>query len=266
MWTEMRDAAETARLRFLELGESFQAMRALLPHGEALTRLRLPEQAVGELTEALEFFTAAGEDRWANVALSCLARNAMWSGDVELARERTAQSLAAARAQGDDRLVTVSLVNLAEQEFSMGNTERAIELARESLERVRNTRDTTGLAYALINLSAYFISQRKFEDARPFAHEGLRRALDMQNPGLTACAMQHLATIAAFRGEYERGALLLGSTNKFDAIFREATEQRLYDETIAMLRQALGEAKMSALLQRGVTVQRDQAIADALKV
>lgn len=267
MWVKMRDAASRARELYRDLGDSVGAMRAQVAHGEALTRLRLPEEAVGELTEALEFFTAAGEQRWANLALSSLGRNAMWSGDVELARERTAQVFAAARSQGDDRLSSVSRNNLAEQEFAMGNTERAIELVRESLDDLRNTRDASSLGYALVNLSAYLISVHEWDEARATALEALRRAIDMQSPNLVACGIQHLAAIAAFRGEHERATLLLGCTNaKFDAIFREATEQREYDETIAVLRAALGEVRMSALLQRGATMQQEQAIAEALQI
>lgn len=266
-WLKMRDAAARSRELYRQLGDPIRAMRAQVDHGEALTRLRLPEEAVGELTEALEFFEAAGEHRWANLALSTLGRNAMWSGDVELARDRTAQSLAAARAQGDDRLTNVSLNNLAEQEFAMGNTERAIELVRESITRNSGGRDASSLGFGFINLSAYLIAVRDWEEARTTAREGLRRAIDLQSPNLIACGIQHLAAVAAHRGDHERAALLLGCTNaKFDAIFREATEQREYDEAIGVLRQALGEVRMSALLQRGATMQQDQAIAEALQI
>lgn len=267
LWGEVLDASLKSRERYEALGDSLGAMRAQVRHGEALIRLRQLEQAGGELDEALRYFTNAGEGRWANYALSSLGRSAMWNGDVELARERTAEVLQAARSQGDERLAGVAQNNLAEQEFALGNTDRAIELATAALEPERANRDVNSICIALTNLSAYLISAGRPEEARPLAHEALSRACDLQSPGATACSIQHLAAIAAHRGEYERSALLLGCTNaRFDPIFRESTEQREYDATINILRAALGDARMSALLQRGATMQQEQAISDALQI
>jgi predicted ATPase/class 3 adenylate cyclase len=267
LFAKARDSAVRAKQYYQELGDIAGTMRAQIRHGETLTRLRLPDEAVGELTEALKFFSDTGDRRWANYALSSLSRNALWRGDVQLARDRSAQVLIEARSQGDDRLTSVSLNNLAEREFSIGNVGRAIELARESLAHDRNRKDAAALGFGLINLAAYLLSQGELDEARNLAHEGLRRASDVQNSVLIACAIQHLASIAAIRKDYECAALLLGYTNTFfTSTFREPTEQREYDATISELREGLGEVRMSELLQRGATMPPEQATADALKI
>jgi hypothetical protein len=95
----------------------------------------------------------------------------------------------------------------------------------------------------------------------------LRLALDAQNPNLFACGIQHLAVVGADRGDSERAALLLGFTNTyFDKSYRETTEQREYDALIRVLHEALGEMRVTELLQRGATLRDEQAVADAMKV
>lgn len=266
-WSAMRDAAAQAKKLFLDLGDTVGAMRAQVRHGEALIRLRELDESLAELTEGFTFFCERGDRRSANYALSSLSRNALWRGDTQLARDRIAEVLDEARSQGDLRLIGVSLNNLAEREYAMGNVDRAIELVRESLTHARMRRNIASEGMNLANLSAYLISKGQFDEAEAAAKESLRYARDVQYPLLVTCSVQHLAAIAAGRGDHERAALLLGHTNVwFAANFREPTEQSEYDAATRMLREALGEQRLSELLQRGSTMPQEQAIADALKI
>jgi len=266
-WTKMRDSAARGKQCSEELGDTAGAMRARIPYGEAFTRLRETDRSLTELTEAWEFFKSSGEARWANYTLSALSRNALWRGDVQLARDRAQQVLAEARAQGDERLVGVMLNNLAEREFAIGNVDRAIEVCRESIEHDRQRKDAGSISFGLANLAAYLIFKNEFDEAHTVAHEALRRARDVQSQSLIACAIQHLAAVAAARSEYERGALLLGFTESwFGSSYRETTEQREYDAAIKMLREGLDEARLAELLQHGATMRQEQAITDALKI
>jgi tetratricopeptide (TPR) repeat protein len=154
VWDKMRDSAERARECFAQLGDTHGTMRAHIPHREALTRLLQTDESLVELTQAWEFFKSAGEARCANYALSALSRNALWRGDVQLARDRAEQVLAEARSQGDERLVGVMLNNLAEREFAIGNVDRAIEVCRESIARDRKRKDAVSLGNGLANLAA----------------------------------------------------------------------------------------------------------------
>jgi predicted ATPase/class 3 adenylate cyclase len=266
VWTKMRDAAERARDAFAQLGDESGVMRSKITHGEALTRMLETDEALVELTQAWEYFKDAGEARWANYALSALSRNALWRGEVQLARDRAVQVLAEARQQGDDRLIGVMLNNLAEREFAIGNIDRAIELVREVISHDREHNDTFALSNNLANLAAYLIAKGDMDEAHRVAKEALRRARDAQNRNLIVCSIQHIATIAAARGAHETGALLLGFTDSwFSSSYRETTEQREYDGAIALLHSGLDEAQVTDLLQRGASMREEQAVADALR-
>jgi tetratricopeptide (TPR) repeat protein len=263
----MRDSAARSIQCYEEIGDEFGAMRGRIAYGEALTRLLLTDEAATELTKAWEYFTATANARWANYALSALSRNALWRGDMQLARDRAAQVLDEARAQGDDRLTGVMLNNLAEREFAMGNIDRAIEVVNESIEHDRAGKNVVSLCNGLANLAAYLIAKGAFDEAQPVARESLRRAIDVQNPNLFACGIQHLAVVSAVRGNSERAALLLGFTNTFfDKSYRETTEKQEYDWLVHMLQQSIGETRMNELLQRGATMRDEQAVVEALKV
>ncbi len=268
LWTAKRDAAERAEQLYVELGDEFGAMRSRVEHGEALTRLLDLDRAEAELNDALSYFKASGEQRWANYALVCLSRNAHWKGNVQLARARYAEALAVARAQGDERLISVVRSNSAETEYVVGNVARAIELGREDIASARSRRrDPTSLCITLMNVAAYLVSIDEIDEAHDLAVEALRKGRDMQWLMMIAFPIQHLAAIAAIHGDHERAAILLGFVNAAIAstsVPREWTEQREYDRILPILNGALGEERVSELLQRGASLSQEQAAAEAI--
>jgi predicted ATPase/class 3 adenylate cyclase/tetratricopeptide (TPR) repeat protein len=268
-WAKMRDAADRAANIFAELGDDFGAMQAKLHHAEALTRLRELQLADAELTDALTYFEAASEPRWANHTLSYLARNALFGGDARLGQERFSRVLTAARAQGDERLVAVVMNNLAETEFKVGNVKRAIELGREVIARERIRQDPSSMCFALTNVAAYLTSIGELDEAHGLAIEALRKSLDLQSSPLIAFAVQHLAAIAAIRGDCEKAAILLGfatSSLAKTSTPREFTEEQEYDTMLVTLNEKLGEDRVAELLRRGGLLSEEQAAADALSV
>lgn len=266
----MRDSAERAEQIFNELDDRPGAMQAKLFHGEALTRLLDLERAEAELQEVYTYFRAVGDRRRANLALSSLARNALWAGNAQLARDRYSDVLAAAKTQGDDRTVMVVMSNLAEAEFLMGNVKRAIELAREEMVRDQTFhKDPSSASITLMNLAAYLISSGDVDEGHGFAKGALRKALDLQLGVFIALSIQHLGAIAALRGDFEQAALLFGFTDASlgrTATPREFTEQQEYDKIIALLTEKLGKARVAELLQHGTRLSEEQAAADALNV
>lgn len=268
-WVIMRDSAVRAKQTYEQLGDTGGAMRADILRGEALTRLMETEESENVLTQALNYFTAHGQARWATHALQSLARNANFSGKIPLAKERYNESVAQARLQGDDDMIDVGLNNLAECEYNSGNAGRAIEIARELLAREREIGASfSNIGFTLVNLSAYLVATGQLDDARKVANEALRKAVDLQVPVLIGCSTQHLAAIAAMRGDHRRAAVLLGFTNTIftPSIPRELTEQREYDRTISAIESALGAAEAAELLKRGEGMSQEQAIGEALTV
>jgi tetratricopeptide (TPR) repeat protein len=216
----------------------------------------------------LEYFKNAGEQRLANFALTSLARYAMFRNEPQLSRDLFSQALVVARSQGDEDSVSTIVNNLAEAEFLTGNVKRAIELGREAIARDR-TGNPLSLTFGLANVSAYLISIDETEEAHPLAIEALRKSTDLQVPRIIAYAIQHLAAIAAARGDYERAATLLGFTDASLERFaspREHTEQQEYDAIRKHLNQALGDTRVSELLQRGASLTEEQATIDALQI
>lgn len=267
-WTKRRDSAAKSREIYSAIGDKTGAMRAQIWRAEALTRLNELDESQAELLEAYEYFRTIADKRWENYALSSLARNALWRKDVQVALDRHTTVLSTARLQGDDRLASVMLNNVAELEFQVGNTPRAIELARENLARISAYKDTASLAFQLGNLAAYLIKAGEIEEAYAVGRDALRKAIDVQVPVLMGGGIQHLAAIATLRGIPERAAMMFGFTNQlFGATMpRESTEQMEYDASIEKLRDALGEAKLNELLQRGAGMTQEEAVGNALAV
>ncbi len=269
-WMKMRDSAVLAKEAFARLGDARGAMRAEILHGEALTRLMELEQSKDALTQALIFFTERGEARWANQALLSLARNATWAGDWALAKDRYNEAVAQARLQGDDNTVSISLNNLAECEYNSGNVARAIEVARELLARERELgQNPQNMLFTVMNLSAYLIATGQLDEAHVLANEALRKAVDVQFPVVLAASIQHLATIAAMRGDHRRAALLVGFTNTIlnsSSMPREKTEQMEYDRTLNAIESALGKVQAAELLKHGEVMTQDQAVSEALNI
>ncbi len=82
-WTAMLDSAAHAIRTYEELGDRAAAMRATVSHAEALLRLGNYAEADKELDTALAFFRTGADQRWASYAISALARNALWQGNIQ---------------------------------------------------------------------------------------------------------------------------------------------------------------------------------------
>jgi predicted ATPase/class 3 adenylate cyclase len=266
-WTKLLDYSEHAAQLYTEMGDTAGVMRAKAQHGEALTRLRDLDGGAGELQEVQDYFKRVGDRRWANYTLTCLARNALWKGDGQLARDRFADALAAAKSQGDERTITVVMNNLAEAEYLIGNVSRAIELGREILRRDRTNRDSASIWFTLANLAAYLIAVDEIEEAHELALESLRKSRDLQQNWMIAFSIQHLAAISAAHQDYERAATLIGFTDGTIAggtWGREETEQREYDAALKVLNAALGTERTEELLKHGASLSEEHAVAMAL--
>ena len=82
------------------------------------------------------------------------------------------------------------------------------------------------------------------------------------------CALQHLGSVWAHRGDHMRAALLFGASNRLYADFglqREFTERALYDRTIATLRAHFTEEAPALRLHEGSSLSTDRAIDEALQ-
>jgi hypothetical protein len=109
----------------------------------------------------------------------------------------------------------------------------------------------------------------RFNEAWENAREGLELALRLDAAMPTAWAIGHLAEVAAETGDPTPASLLLGYC---DAAYRktgsrrEPTEQRGYDRTMLLIRGALGEEQITALMAEGGRTETGAAAEQALAV
>jgi hypothetical protein len=134
---------------------------------------------------------------------------------------------------------------------------RCAELFAQALAAYKALGSDTGVA--LGDLSA----------ARDSAREGLRVARQAESEQIIACALRHLALLAALQRQPLGAARLLGYVDaQFKALGneREATEKWGYDKLMAALREQLSEAEIGKLAAEGAAWSEDQAVEEALKL
>ncbi|MFN2528163.1 MAG: helix-turn-helix domain-containing protein [Candidatus Baltobacteraceae bacterium] len=172
------------------------------------------------------------------------------------------------RAAGDADAI-VARANLAEAYFASGNYPAALERGLEIVEITRRNRDRSNLAGALTNVAGYAVMLGDV----PRAGLAGREALELvRKPGKTLnamCALQHVGSVWAHSGNPLRAARLLGAANSLYADFglsREFTETLLYERTIVLLRDALGEEELQLRLAEGLGWSFERAVKEALTI
>jgi tetratricopeptide (TPR) repeat protein len=270
-------SAERALARYRELADPRGIAEAQAVVG--LTHIFLGNIAEGErLTEqTLQALSALGARRTFAFVLQSLALARMLAGDLPGARQRFSEALEAARAAGHERFVAIIATNLAEAEFRGGDAAAALRLTDEALAVLRTIGDTRRIAHTQVNTTAYLVALRRYDEARSAAREAVTAARDTQYSLMLACALQHLAAIAASLEsvnmpvieDRRRAARLLGYVDTCLATleaFREYTEQQEYDVILSVLREALGADQLARLTTEGSTWSEDQAVTEAMLV
>jgi predicted ATPase len=189
-----------------------------------------------------------------------VARN---SGRLEVARESFGESLSLATTLRYDDQAFYVRMNMAELEFQMGDAARALELIENQGRGAVMKRYEV---FALLNAAAYRIGLGDLAGAERDAREALRLARGAVSQSTTV-AIQHLATIAAGRGNLKRAARLCGYVDDWfrsQGMTREPTEQRTYEILMNLLRTGLSVAEIETLSTEGGQLADDQAVTEAL--
>lgn len=187
-------------------------------------------------------------------------------GDFEEARRLYTEGLALTLRVGSALAVTSFSHNLAELEFILGNNQRALELAIAAVEGARRSRLTRLETIASTNAAACYLALGDLESARQVAHDTLEIARDAYPMG-AIIAIQHLATVAALRGESECGARLRGYVDAWYRVKgceRDLAEARGYDTLMTSLRERLSAARIETLAADGAALTDERATREAL--
>ena len=266
---EMQRALEAAEL-------ATQAYRSITPgselswsraqEGGCLLFMGRRDEARGAITEAV----AVAREQHDSLRLAGALNAFALTIPIERATERFApleESIRTYRAAAADGAM-VPTGNLAEAHFATGNFASALSFGLEAVAMARTNRDRSFLVGVLTNVAAYALAVDDIVQADRAGREAMRLARDIGTTHYAMCAFQHLGSVAARRGAFERAARLLGASNeryRESSIAREFTEQSLYDRSVAEIRDALGETRLLRHLAQGAEWPIERAIDEALR-
>jgi hypothetical protein len=120
------------------------------------------------------------------------------------------------------------------------------------------------------NAAAYRLVLGEIDEAQRAALSGLELVVHRRLTHTSrqqTWAIQHLAAVAALRGDFDRAARLRGYVDAWYAAegeTREYTEQRAYDILVGALKQHLSHTDIERLTAEGALLDRDTAVEMAL--
>jgi len=261
-------AAEAARALSGGVDELGRA-EALAFRGTALGRGGHVTESVALFEEAL---TAARATRAPRLVGWVLSMAAYWigaAGDRANARAHFDEAAALLRACNDPWQLARLQLHRAEFLFAEGDLVDALEGVSEAQAIFRERHADSGLCVSVLNATAYLLALARLDQAWAFAREGLELSLRLDNPMTGAWALGHLAEIAAENGDVSRAARLLGYADEVyrkTGSAREPTERRGYDRTLELIRAALSDDRIGALLVEGAALDLGAATADAMGI
>ncbi len=258
-------AAERATAAYRLAAGASELSWSLTQEAYCLHLLARPDDARKAVDEAVTAGRAQADPLRLAGALNALALTI----PLERAAERFApleEAIRLYRKAGDEGAI-VPTANLAETHYAVGDFQSALSCVREVVALTRKNRDRFNLAAALTNVAAYALTLGDVTQGADAAVEALSLMRDLGKTLNAMLALQHLGTVAASRGDYERAARLTGASNRLYADFgleREFTEQSLYDRTLAAIRAAIGEEAVLRHLEAGAVLPLEQAMDEAL--
>ncbi len=259
------DAARVATAAYRAIEARSELSWSLTQEGYCLYLLGRSEESRAAVSEAVAVARAQADPFRLAGALNALALTV----PPERAAERLAPLMEAVRcyrAAGVENVI-VPVANLAEAHYACGDAAAALERGLEVVAITRREDDRANLAGALTNVAAYALALHDAERAGAAAGEALALVREAGRTLSAMCALQHLGSVRAQRGDHAGAARLLGASNRLYEEFglaREFTERALYERTTALLARRLGDEPLLGHLAAGAALPLDAAIAEAL--
>jgi predicted ATPase/class 3 adenylate cyclase len=263
------DAAEHALRLYESARDARGAARARARLAYSLLQIGRIDEANEMASQAITTLRELEEKWWVSYTLVRQAGIASDRGEMEVARDLFAQALASFKAVGDEFGISLTLINLGEKEFAAGCPDEALRLVSEALEIDSRGKDAFNLAIDFANVAAYRIAVGDLQGSSESARRGLQLGREAQYAMIVPVAIQHIALIAALRGQLRTSAQLAGFVDaQFKTLIqqRQPTEQWGYDKLMAALRGQLSEAEIEKLGAEGAAWSEDRAVEEALKI
>jgi tetratricopeptide (TPR) repeat protein len=188
-------------------------------------------------------------------------------GDGPRAATLLTNALAIARSVGEPFLTALVLDNLAGLALLRGNAEKAQELIAEARALPLAAGQAWGEPYSLALLGE--IDRRRGGYVQAVAHyrEAIAIANRRGDRTFVRGCLTAIGDIAAFCGEAERAARLLGAAERLtEAVgsWSHLSARGGDEQAVQAAREALGEASFAAAWATGRALSLDQAVSEAL--
>jgi predicted ATPase/DNA-binding XRE family transcriptional regulator len=252
---------------YREVGDTAGVAAALAELGRAELWQGHYVQATLVLDESLTLSRTRSDRQSTATALFNLATLMHLRGDYDWAAALAEDCLTLCEALGDRRLQGSALNLLASGAFVQGHFAHAAVLYEESLAVHQGLSHKEALAKVLGNLGLVALAQGAVGRARALWEDCLRRAWALGDRWIVAYGLEGLAGVAAAQGQARRAARLFAVAHALREALRVPVpryERARYDQTLASLREGLGEETFAALWTAGQRTPLERAIEDAL--
>jgi tetratricopeptide (TPR) repeat protein len=241
----------------------YVAARAL--HEECLSLKR----EMGNKQDSATSFLNLGMGAKAGVSISLgnLGLVVWAQGNTTVARELLEESLSLRREIGDKAGIPSSLINLASLALVQGNTTEARELLEESLMLIKEIDQNLIMAYVLLVLGLVDLAENNPE-ARGHIFHSLRLCLEMGAKVTQTSSLVGVAGLAWRAGDARGAAQWLGAVEsalKAISAVLEPEVKNFHAQTLAAVREQLGESAFQSAWEEGAGWKLEEAVALALK-
>jgi predicted ATPase len=270
--TRRLDAAKRSLDLYEQVGDHAGVARSIDHVIFALRQMGRLDEAEVASAKALAIWRDLGRTRSVPYAQALSTRADVivrYRGRLEQARDLYAESVALYEALGDEARAANVRKDIAELEFNAGNPQAALEVAEAAAATFRRFRNPAQEGDDRADIAAYQIALGNLDGAFTSAREALSLARQAQHTHCVSVAIQHLATVAALRGDVRRATRLLGYVGAWyhsEGYERGPTERRTYEILTTALRERLSGAELEALAAEGASLTEDQAADEALAV
>lgn len=213
--------------------------------------------------EALELNRRLGDTSGIAFSLNNLGVQAEALGDRGRAIALYQESLELHRQLGNELGIAYALNNLGALAWEESDFDEAARLFEESLAIRRKLGDHQRVADGLYNLGEIAYAQQDYARATSLYQESLALRRSLGSRWGAALGLAALAAVAAMQGRLERAAKLGGAA---EALFQETglsldlSERSRFDQTMGMLRQAMGDSAFERRWMEGRSMSEDAAI------
>jgi predicted ATPase/class 3 adenylate cyclase len=202
------------------------------------------ELAKAQFEEAVERLRRLGETRWLILGLTHLAIAHRRLGDPRGGELLNEEALEFALRSGDVRGAAVVRANIGTNLFFAGEDEEARTLLEEALEGSRTVGDVYMIASCLLNLAEIALDAGDIDLSARNLRESIELSASIGNKRDLVEALGLSARVVGRRGDADRSAALAAAAEAVGAshgIEFDQDERRILDETMAVLREELGE-------------------------